>query len=388
VFGQYKGRRRGAGRRTRKVPLSVAHTDVFAHAHERVSGLVGRALGRLGRNQQHGDRVSDAERRRIVRSLFHEGPRFRYFAWRFSALMWMSVTIAVLGLLADSTAVVIGAMLVAPLMSPILGFAAALVMGWPVKAMRQAAVATVGAIGAVALAALVSAVIPGNPDPIPSEILARTKPNLIDLGVAMAAGAAGAYAQVRRQASDAITGVAVAVALVPPLAVVGVTLQLGELTMATGAMMLFLANVAGISMSASLTFIACGFVPPDRLLSGNTAIATGLRWVGLSVLVVVLPLSVGQGRLTPADDPSVEVRRTIEQFFDDSADDNELVDVSIDIGDGTPAIDLVIAGAGAMPSPGVLADRLADLMGEQVHLNVRLLETEDTIVIGNEGSGS
>ena len=196
MFGRQQDRRRGAGRRTRISSRSAAPTaEAFANAHEQVSGLIGRALGRLGRNVRHSERVSEQDRRRIIRGLFHEGPRFRYFAWRFSALMWMSVTIAVLGLIANSTAVVIGAMLVAPLMSPILGLAAALVMGWPMRALRQGAVAATGALGAVALATAVSALVPGSMDPIPSEIMARTSPNLLDLGVAMAAGAARAVSR-------------------------------------------------------------------------------------------------------------------------------------------------------------------------------------------------
>jgi uncharacterized hydrophobic protein (TIGR00271 family) len=281
----------------------------------------------LGRHHSQALRVPDEERQRIIQNLFQEGTRFRYFAWRFAALMCMSVVIAVLGLIADSTAVVIGAMLVAPLMTPILGLAAAVVMGWPIRALKQGALAAVGAAGAIVLAALASAIIPGSPDPVPAEVLARTQPNLLDLGIALAAGAAGAYSQVRRQASDAITGVAVAVALVPPLAVVGITLELGELQLATGAFFLFLANVAGITMAATITFIACGFVPPHRLLSGNAAIATGLRWVGVSVILVVLPLSMGKGRLTPADDPAETLTAAVESFLELEAPDSELVDL-------------------------------------------------------------
>ena len=157
MSGHNAGRRRGVGRRTRALTHSTPGVEALTQAHERLSGLLGRLLGRLGHNQHHAERVPEEDRQRIVESLFQDGPGFRYFAWRFSALMWMSVTIAVLGLLADSTAVVIGAMLVAPLMSPILGFAAALVMGWPWKALRQAIVAAVGAAGAIALAAVVSA---------------------------------------------------------------------------------------------------------------------------------------------------------------------------------------------------------------------------------------
>ena len=93
----------------------------------RAHGVTGGLLGLIGR-WDPGD-LSDGDRSRITAALFHEGHRFGPFARRFAALMTMSVLIAVMGLLADSTAVVIGAMLVAPLMTPVLGIAAALVMG-------------------------------------------------------------------------------------------------------------------------------------------------------------------------------------------------------------------------------------------------------------------
>ena len=83
-------------------------------------------------------------------------------------------------------------------------------------------------MSAVGLAAAVGVFARGELDPLPTEVLARTSPNLLDLGIAGAAGAAGAYSYVRKQASDALAGAAVAVALVPPLSVVGLMLQLGE----------------------------------------------------------------------------------------------------------------------------------------------------------------
>ena len=73
--------------------------------------------------------ISSSERQRVIGSMFHEGGRARYFAWRFGTLMALSVCLATLGLIADSAAVIIGAMVVAPLMGPVLGVAASLVMG-------------------------------------------------------------------------------------------------------------------------------------------------------------------------------------------------------------------------------------------------------------------
>lgn len=120
---------------------------------------------------------------------------------------------------------------------------------------------------------------------------ARTAPNLFDLSVALAAGSAGAYAQIRRQAGDALIGVAVAVALEPPLAVLGITLQLGEWDLAVGAGLLFLANVAGIPAAAAATFIVCGFAKPHRSAQSfplGRAVRGALALASLVMLPLVL----------------------------------------------------------------------------------------------------
>ena len=202
--------------------------------------LIWQEAGRLwhGRELLH-----DFERQDVIERLFPHGMPRRQFFTRFVSLMMLSTAIAVFGILADSTAVVIGAMLVAPLMFPVLGGAAAIVMGWPRRIVSRALLVAAGSVMAVVLAAMISFVIPGGISPLPTELMARTSPNLLDLGIALAAGAAGAYGQVRRHAAEALTGVAVAVALVPPLAVVGITLQLTEWQLALGATLLFFANI-------------------------------------------------------------------------------------------------------------------------------------------------
>lgn len=234
--------------------------------------------------------LHDVERRHVIDSLFPQGMPRREFFTRFAALMLLATAIAVLGILADSTAVVIGAMLVAPLMFPVLGTAAAIVMGWPRRIIHRTLLITVGSLLAVFMAALISFIVPGRMDPLPAELMARTSPNVLDLGIALAAGAAGAYGQVRRHAADALTGVAVAVALLPPLAVVGITLQLTEWQLSVGALLLFLANVTGIVIAASITFLAAGFVPGRNPLKGHTSILRGMGWAAVATIIVVLPM--------------------------------------------------------------------------------------------------
>ncbi|MFV2039479.1 MAG: DUF389 domain-containing protein, partial [Acidimicrobiales bacterium] len=316
-------------------PGAGAGAAVAAAQPARAKGIIG-VLGRW----DLGD-LTELDRERISRALFHEGPRFVPFARRFAALMTMSVLIAVMGLLADSTAVVIGAMLVAPLMTPVLGIAAALVMGWPTRVLRQVIISFIGALGAIGLAALTVLIFPGSTDPLPGELVARTSPNMLDLGIALAAGAAGAYAQIRRAASDALTGVAVAVALVPPLAVVGVTLALGEFALATGAALLFLANVTGIVMSAAITFLICGLVPGRHLLAGNRPIAGGLRWAAVAVIIMVLPLHFTRGNVLPAKDISGEVATVVEKFVEDSSWSAAGVDVSTESDSDGLIVDIV-----------------------------------------------
>lgn len=208
-------------------------------------------------------------------------------AWRlrFSVMLALSVVIAVAGLMADSPALVIGAMLVAPLMSPVLGFSVALSMGWPRHMGHTAATVVAASAGSVALAWLLASTLPAGGTLLTHELVSRTAPTVLDLLVALAAGAAGAYATVRDDASAALPGVAVAVALVPPLAAAGVTLQLGQTGLAKGAILLYLVNLAAIVLASVIVLLVSGFVPLPRLnqvrrrvVAGTAAVAAAPRW--------------------------------------------------------------------------------------------------------------
>ncbi len=169
----------------------------------------------------------------------------------------LSAVIAVFGLLLNSSAVIIGAMLVAPLMTPILGLALGITRGdFPVIRSKLTDIG-LGAFTAILLATVFSYFSPDLTQN--SEIIARTAPNLFDLGVAIASGAAGAYAFAHKDMSAALPGVAIAAALVPPLAVVGLGLGNLDFTLVLGASILFLANLIAIVMAGALTFIAVGY---------------------------------------------------------------------------------------------------------------------------------
>ena len=320
-------------------------------------------------------RLSTSDRNAIISSLYHEGRHSLPFLRRFVTLMGLSVALAVLGILANSTAVVIGAMLIAPLMNPILAMSASLVMGWPRRLRRSATVVALSALGAVLTAAAISLAVPGRPDPLPQELLARTGPNLMDFAVGLAAGAAGAYAHVRRQVADAVAGAAIAVALVPPLSVVGITLQLGEMTLALGALMLFLINVTGIILSGVFTFLLSDFVPGHPLRAGRATLALALRWTAIVVIVVSLPLQLGRAQFRPLTESSGEVRQMVEEWAGGEDSSIEIVELAVDVEDGVAEIDLVLASPGPTPSIHRLADTLVEELGRPVEMDLQTVLT-------------
>jgi uncharacterized hydrophobic protein (TIGR00271 family) len=316
------------------------------------------------------------ERREVIDRLFPRGMSKRQFFTRFASLMALSTAIAVFGILADSTAVVIGAMLVAPLMFPVLGGAAAVVMGWPKRILSRSVIVAAGSLLAVFLAAFISFIIPGHETPLPAELMARTSPNLLDLGIALAAGAAGAYGQVRRHAADALTGVAVAVALLPPLAVVGITLQMTEWQLAVGASLLYLANVVGIVISASATFLAAGFVPGRNPLKGHTQIMRGVSWAAIAAIIVVLPMQFGRGNVLPVSDPTKEVTAVVDEYVAEKGATTEVVDVDVAVNDGVTEVDVVVASSIGAPLVNPLAERLAKHLSSPVQLRLLIVDSD------------
>ncbi|HHP7230652.1 MAG TPA: TIGR00341 family protein [Xenococcaceae cyanobacterium] len=200
--------------------------------------------------------------------------------------------IATFGLISNSTAVIIGAMLIAPLMLPLRSLAFAALEGdFPL--FRKAFLAIIGAT----ILALFLSSLTGHVIDIPefgSEVLGRTQPNLVDLGIAVVAGSISAFAKVRRGVSDAIAGTAIAVALMPPLCVVGLALSQGQFYFAKGAFLLYITNLLGITLSCMMIFILAGYAKPNHTLGWTFALT--------SVLIVPLGASffqlVRQSQLT------------------------------------------------------------------------------------------
>ena len=251
------------------------------------------------------------ERQRILAELGIK--RQPHSAFRFFTMLGLSVVVAVMGLSADSAAVVIGAMLLAPLMQPVLAAAACISMALFRKSLHSIGIVLVATVGAVALSyALAELFVTGD---LPNEVLSRTAPDIRDLVVALGAGTAGAYATVRKDVSSSLPGVAVAVALVPPLGAVGMSLEAGRETLAIGALLLYTTNLAAILFASSIVFVATGFVPPKRLRSTfrRTALVAGV--VAVVVVAIAIPLYRASIAAVENTDRQLAAQRVVEEWL-------------------------------------------------------------------------
>lgn len=286
----------------------------------------------------------------------------------FTILMGLSVVVATMGLSLNSAAVVIGAMLLAPLMTPVLGVAAALAMALPRQLGRSLAVVAAASVGAVALAWVLS--IPLGNAPLPDELVARTSPDLRDLLVALAAGAAGAYATVRPNLSSALPGVAVAVALVPPLAAVGMTLELGRGDLAAGAALLYLANLAAIVLVGTVVFVATGFVPATRLRNARSAVITGGVLVAVATVAVAVPLTIASVAAADAGRERAAVLSAATTWI--AGTNLEIDSVRID----GQVVRIRLSGPDTPPATVGLEDQVRDIVGPDTTVEVRWTLTQ------------
>ena len=325
--------------------------------------------------------VGDPRRDEIGESLFFEQPSQVAKLASWWVMLLLSVAIATFGIMQDSTAVVIGAMLIAPLMTPILGSAAAIVNAWPGRLKRSILLVFLGVTAAVGLAFIIGQWLPTIfPLATNSQITSRVSPNLIDMLIALAAGAAGAYASVDRRVSSSIAGVAIAVALVPPLGVVGLQLQAGEYSDASGAFLLFLTNFVSIILSAILVFLLTGYADLKRLRENRDSIGAGLRTVVFAALLILVPLVfTGQGVISSASRQASAQDAVAEWLGEDSTLDTVRVTVE------DFAVDVLLSGNGSVPQLSDLEEDLTEAFGGPVSIRVEYIPAEVQIYTAEDG---
>jgi uncharacterized hydrophobic protein (TIGR00341 family) len=236
---------------------------------------------------------TDEERKEVLDELFPDDHRIVPYTKRFATLLLLSTTIAAFGLIANSAAVVIGAMLVAPLMTPMLALAASLMYAQMKRFIGSLTLIVLGTIGAIATGWIVATIAGGSlASTLTPQLAARTTPSLLDLGIAVAAGLAGGYVLAHKGSGSSLPGVAIAVALVPPLATVGVAIEIGDTTAAVGALLLYTTNLIAIVLSASIVMFVSGFVPDYVRQIARGRIGLRLLPWGLALVVIAVPLTL------------------------------------------------------------------------------------------------
>lgn len=292
--------------------------------------LRARARLRLLRQWWQREYVAEIDHEDVVGQVRGEGR----LTSRYVFMITMSCAIAILGLLLSSPAVVIGAMLISPLMAPImsLGFSLCVL---DLQQMRKALEGlVVGVITALAISFVIVRLSPLSD--VTPEILARTQPNFFDLLVAIFSGLAGGYAVIKRK-GEAIVGVAIATALMPPLAVVGFGLATESAAIAQGAFMLFMTNLLAISLSVTLLAKFYGFS------SGQGRIHTlwQILLIGFVFVVLSLPLGVALKNIAYQSYVTKTARSTILSYFGEDKARLSLFKINFNRTEG-PVIDAVV----------------------------------------------
>ncbi|MGD9665037.1 MAG: DUF389 domain-containing protein [Novosphingobium sp.] len=280
---------------------------------------------------------------------------------RYAFMTMMSAGIAVLGLLLSSPAVVIGAMLISPLMSPILGLGFSLALFDFSETRRSLIALAIGAAVAILFAALI---VLASPLKAPTaEILARTRPNLFDLLVALFSALAGTFAIIRGR-GETIVGVAIATALMPPLAVVGYGLATWNMAVLGGALALFVTNFVTIALAATIMARLYGF---GHFLSSQQSWTQ--TWLLLfAFIVMAVPLGISLSHIAREAVTTNQIRSFLSDRFGANA---RVTQLDIDF-DRNPIMirSVVIAPRSMAKNNGALESALAERLQRPVELQV------------------
>lgn len=298
--------------------------------------------------------------------LFDRTPvRDRYV--RFFVLLFLAAVISTYGVVGNSIATIIGAMIVAPMMTPIMAISLSAIAGDAKNILIATALAASGTALVVLLSWGLAGILPGIIEITGNaSITSRTSPRLIDLIVALAAGAAGAFASGREDVSDALPGVAIAVSLVPPLSVVGVCISAGKGSDAMGAFILFLTNFLAIVAAGLIVFALMGYGGAALNRQNFKARHWAVAVVVTAIVIISVPLGATSYR--------VAINQILEQRTQSAAKrwlgatDYDVIDIRAD----GKEVDMVIAGQGKVPELDSLLSDLGKKVGK-VDVSVRVV---------------
>ena len=302
----------------------------------------------------HGGAVRDDEVARVREVVLFERPNLQAKLIRFWILLTLAAAISTFGLLSDSVAAVIGAMIVAPLMLPIMGLAFGISLGDRKAITSSLVIGVAGAVTAIAVGYVLTLVMPSsfNPESVP-QIMLRTSPRLLDLLAALATGLAGAFAIGRKDVSDTLPGVAIAISLVPPLANVGILLSTGRPDLALGSLLLFVTNYLAIVLTGALVFGLMGYPRVAFVGHSKRGRSLAVATVILMLVLVTGPLAYSSLRVFANNDAEQAGITATKAWVKGS--NYELVSANSD----GQILTIVVSGWGPLPEEAALEAALA-----------------------------
>jgi uncharacterized hydrophobic protein (TIGR00271 family) len=315
----------------------------------------------------------------IEGKLYFEGEGKTRSKTNYIVLLTLATVIATYGVISGSTATVIGAMIIAPLMTPIMAITLAMVLGEGNRITRSLLVVGLSVLYVVGLAILLSSfvsplVIGFGTNP---EITSRASPNLLALLVALASGAAGAFAVSREDVGDTLPGVAIAISLVPPLATVGISLSKAEWLDAGGASLLFLTNFLAIVIAGGVVFFLSGVT--FRRASSTVALhrSRTFQVALMATIIVGVVLGINGYRTVQQDSDSLVAEGVVTTWLEGTNYSVSSIAIKYKTGDiliGGPASSrITIAGTGEIPPLDQLALSMQETLGYPVTIELRVL---------------
>jgi uncharacterized hydrophobic protein (TIGR00271 family) len=306
--------------------------------------------------------------------VFIEGPQTARRLTNFFTLLLLATVIATYGVLSNSTATVIGAMIVAPLMGPMMAITSAVVMGSLPRALRAFALTVAGIIAVIIFSYLLSLIVPSFTISFTSdgEITSRINPGLYALLTALGAGAAGAFIISRSEIADALGGVAIAISLVPPVCVVGISLRAGQMSAAMGSLLLFMTNFLAILFAGGVVLVIIGL---GKSAASNEQLRfrrRGLILFVVCLLLIAIPLSLTAYQNITSIEDNNTATVTVQNWLQGTSYQGDTVSVNGRV------VSVTVDGTGQLKPLQQLANQLARALRRPILLNLRTVPAQNS----------
>jgi uncharacterized hydrophobic protein (TIGR00341 family) len=291
----------------------------------------------------------------------------------FWTMLALSGVIATAGVISNSTATVIGAMIIAPLGTPIMGMAFGVIIADSRTLRRAAAFVFFGMLVVITIGMFGSLLIPATTDLLANpQISGRTSPTLIDMLAAVATGFAGAVGLARRDVSDVLPGVAIAISLVPPLAVVGICLGEQDVALAIGAFLLFASNVLAMVVAGTMMFAAAYLTGPNKIHRDSSKRAYFV--IATLFVLILVPLGLNTAATLLVQTWSDRIQSAADAWL---ADDPKAQVLDVEFNSTTATIDVL--SPNALPPAQDLLDALQGQVPSGIEIVIDGAQGERTV---------